>query len=121
VFEQVPILVVDDNADFLQLLQRYVSSTRFAVAGLQEPQQALAVAKELVPEIIILDVMMPTVDGWEVLNLLHHCPITCHTPIVICSILPQAPLALALGAHTFLPKPVTQHEFLALLDRLTEA
>jgi CheY-like chemotaxis protein len=115
--EQLPVLVIDDNADTLQLLQRYAVGTRYRLIGTQDPGQALGLAEEFSPQIIIVDVMMPHVDGWEVLGQLRQHPLTSHIPIVVHTILAQEELALSLGASALLRKPVTRQEFLAALDR----
>ena len=61
--------------------------------------------------------MMPQMDGWEVLARLLQSPLTSHIPIIICTILGQEELALSLGAHVYLRKPITRQDFLAALDR----
>jgi CheY-like chemotaxis protein len=66
----------------------------------------------------MVDVMMPQVDGWEVLGQLREHPLSSHIPIVVHTILAQEELALSLGASAFLRKPVTRQDFLAALDRL---
>jgi CheY-like chemotaxis protein len=114
---QVPVLAVDDNPDTLHLLQRYTAGTRYRLVGTQSPEQALSLAEEVAPHIIILDVMMPEIDGWEMLGRLRHHPLTAHIPIVVCTILTQEELALALGASAFIRKPITRQAFLAALDR----
>jgi len=116
--EQLPVLAVDDNADTLQLLQRYTSGTRYRLIGTRDPERALGLAEKLSPQIIILDVMMPQVDGWKVLGRLRQHPSTEHIPIIVCTILAQEELALSLGASTFLRKPVKRPAFLAALDRV---
>jgi len=113
---QLPVLVIDDNVGTLHLLQRYTAGTRYRVVGTQDPEQALSLAEELSPQIIVLDVMMPKVDGWEVLGRLRQHPLTAHIPIVVCTILAQEELALSLGASAFVRKPVTRQAFLAVLD-----
>lgn len=115
---QMPVLVVDDNADTLQLLQRYLSNSRYRFNGTSDPQQALRLAEELAPKAILLDVMLPEVDGWELLGRLNEYPETSDVPVVVCTILPQEQLALSLGAAAFIPKPVGRSELLATLDRL---
>ncbi len=114
---QFPVLVIDDNADTLQLLQRYTSGTRYRLISTRDPEQALPLVKEFSPQIIVLDVMMPQVDGWEVLERLRQHPLTRHIPIIVCTILAQEELALSLGASAFVRKPVTRQAFLAALDR----
>jgi CheY-like chemotaxis protein len=116
VLERFPVLVIDDNADTLQLLQRYASGTRYRLVGVRDPEQALSLAEQLAPQIIVLDVMMPQVDGWEVLGRLQQHPLTGHIPIVVCTILAQEELALSLGASVFVRKPVSRQTFLAALD-----
>jgi CheY-like chemotaxis protein len=115
--EQLPVLVIDDNADTLQLLQRYYAGTRYRLIGTQDPEQALSLAAEFSPQVILLDVMMPQVDGWEVLGRLRQHPRTSHIPTVVCTILAQEELALSLGASAFVRKPLTRQAFLAALDR----
>jgi CheY-like chemotaxis protein len=115
--EQLPVLVIDDNADTLQLLQRYTAGTRYRLIGTQDPEQVLSLAEEFSPQVILLDVMMPQIDGWEILGRLRQHPLTSHIPTVVCTILAQEELALSLGASAFVRKPVTRRVFLAALDR----
>jgi CheY-like chemotaxis protein len=114
--EQLPVLAIDDNADTLQLLHRFTAGTRYRLVGTRAPAQALELVAQCSPQVIVLDVMMPQVDGWKVLAHLRQHPLTCETPIVICTILPQEPLAFSLGASGFVRKPLTQDSFLAALD-----
>ncbi len=65
---------------------------------------------------ILLDVMMQHVDGWQVLSDLRQEPTTSHIPVIICTILPVEGMALSLGANAFLQKPVSQQQFLHALD-----
>ena len=119
-FVQLPVLVIDDNADTLQLLQRYAVDTRYRLVTTRDPEQALSLAAKFSPEIIVLDVMMPQADGWKVMARLRQHPLTGHIPIVVCTILPQEEMAFALGASGFVRKPVTRQAFLAALDRQAE-
>ena len=114
--EQLVVLAIDDNADALQLFRRYTSNTRYRLVGTQDPQQALSLAQKLSAQVIVLDVMMPQVDGWELLALLRQHPHTSHIPIVACTILAQEEMALSLGASGFVHKPITRQAFLAALD-----
>ncbi len=117
--EQVPILVIDDHADTVRLFQRYTAGTRYQIIGASTAADAFRLAEQLAPATILLDVMMPEVDGWELLGRLRQHPLTAHVPIIVCTILPQEELALALGASDFLHKPVSQTTLLERLDRLT--
>jgi CheY-like chemotaxis protein len=114
---QVPVLVIDDNADALKLVERYAFGTRYRIVTAQDPEHAVALAERVAPRIIVLDVMMPGIDGWELLGRLRRNPVTSGVPIVICSILAQEELAQFLGANAFLRKPITRQAFLGALDR----
>lgn len=116
---RLPVLVIDDNPDTLELLRRYAAGTRYQILVTRDPDQALGLVQQIAPQIIVLDVMMPQVDGWEVLGRLRQHPRTGQIPVVVCSILTQEELALTLGASGFVQKPVTRQDFLAALDRLT--
>ena len=118
VAQQLTVLVIDDNVDTLQLLERYLVGSRYRFVGTPEPQQALALAEETSPQVIVLDVMLPGIDGWEVLGRLREHPRTRRIPVVICTILPQDDLAQILGAAALVRKPVTQLAFLAALDQV---
>lgn len=118
VAQQLGVLVIDDNLDTLQLFQRYLEGTRYTFVGARDPAQALALAQELAPKIVILDVMLPGMDGWEVLGRLREHPATRGTAIIICTILPQERLALTLGAAACLRKPVSRAALLEALDAL---
>ena len=73
------------------------------------------------PRGIVLDVMMPEVDGWQMLGRLRRHPVTGHIPILICSIVSQEELAFSLGARGFLRKPVTRKNLLDALELLVES
>jgi len=114
--EQLPVLVIDDNPDTLHLLRRYVAGTRYRLITTSDPEQALDLIETHRPALIVLDVMMPQVDGWEVLSRLRQHPLSAQTPIIVCTILAQRDFALLMGASAFVHKPVTQQSFLAALD-----
>jgi CheY-like chemotaxis protein len=109
------ILVIDDNQDLLALLQRYLAGHDVIVVGATDGAQALRLAQELSPQLITLDVMMPSQDGWEILQQLRDSPGTQDTPIVICSVLHEHELAQTMGASDYITKPVVQAELLRVL------
>jgi CheY-like chemotaxis protein len=117
IIERIPVLVVEDNADTLQLFERYASGTRYCLTCTHEPRHALRLAREIDAQIIVLDVMMPEVDGWEILAQLRAGEDTAGSAVIVCTVLPQESLALGLGADAFLQKPVSREDFLAALDR----
>ena len=111
------ILFVDDNVDALHLFERYLAGSRYHFIGARNAEQALELAARYEPEAIVLDVMLPGVDGWDLLGRLREHPQVGCIPIIVCTILPEEPLARALGAADFLRKPFTREALLAALDR----
>jgi CheY-like chemotaxis protein len=118
--EQLTVLAIDDNPDTLALLQRYASGTRYQLVGARELTEALTLAAELRPQAIVLDVMLPGIDGWELLGRLREHPMLRGVPIIVSTVLPEEQLALALGAAAFLRKPLSRDVFLTTLDAQIE-
>lgn len=114
------VVIVDDNPDIVQLFQRFLRGSRYQGIGCTDSQQVLQVVQCVEPSMIVLDVMMPNQDGWELLQLLKSHPATQTIPIVVCSVLPERVLALSLGATDFLAKPVSQQSLLSVLARCAE-
>jgi CheY-like chemotaxis protein len=115
------VLVVDDSDDIRQLFRRYLSGTSYRVAEARCGDEGLDLVGRLRPACLILDVMMPSRDGWEVLQLLRAQPSTADTPVIICTVLRQRELALSLGATGYLAKPVAREALLAALHDATAA
>ena len=76
---------------------------------------ALQLAREVHPDAITLDVLMPSQDGWGLLRTLNGDPDTEQIPVILCSVLPERSLALSLEVAAFLDKPVTREALLAAL------
>lgn len=113
---QARILVVDDVEAAHRLFERYLTPHNYQVIGASNGLEALRLAAELHPDLIILDVMMPTVDGWQVLRELRGSQATADIPVVVCSVLDEPELALSLGARAFVKKPVNRLELLSKLE-----
>jgi len=112
------LLVVDDQETALRMFQRYLSHTNLRLMGVRDGCEVLPLARRLQPQAITLDVMMPNMDGWEVLQSLQADPATCHIPVIVCSVWEEPELASSLGAADFLGKPIKQKDLLAALARL---
>lgn len=115
---EVRVLCIDDNADALRLFERYLQDTRYRILPLREPERTMDIAAEAHPDAILLDVMLPGMDGWELLGRLREHPATHDIPVLVCTILPQEELALALGAAAFIRKPLGREALLAALARV---
>jgi len=119
---RVSVLVIDDNEDVIHVFKRYVSGTQYQVHQLAAPfVNALDQVAELRPDIIVLDVLMPNLDGWELLASLRQSPLTGTIPVIVCSVIRREELAHTLGAAAHLSKPVKDQQFLEALDRVWQA
>jgi CheY-like chemotaxis protein len=114
------VLVIDDNEAIHQLFERYLAPHFYELLHVYDGLTALQMAAEVRPDIIILDVMMPAVDGWQVLRNLVENPVTMRIPIIICSVLKEAELAFSLGARAYIKKPVDRMELVATMAQLQE-
>ena len=112
------VLVVDDNEGLVELLDRYLTGHTCRVTAAASGEEGLRLTQELAPDAIVLDVMMPEMDGWEFLQRLRARPQTANTPVIICSVINDPELAYSLGASLFLPKPVSRDDVLEALRQL---
>jgi len=113
------ILIIDDNPDAIALFRRYLIGYPYRILAAYEAALALELAKDYTPELIILDVMLPGQDGWEILQSLKTDSLTCRLPVVVCSVLDSPELARVLGADGFLRKPPSETEFIEVVSSLT--
>ncbi len=112
------VLVIDDNEGLVELLERYLTGHACRVVAAASGREGLQLAQEVIPDAIVLDVMMPEMDGWEVLQTLRTRPQTAAIPVIICSVFHDPELAYSLGATLFLPKPVSRDDVLTALRQL---
>ncbi|MBW7886104.1 MAG: response regulator [Caldilineaceae bacterium] len=112
------VLVIDDNEGLVQLLDRYLSGHNCQVVAATSGYEGLMLAQELHPDAVILDVMMPEMDGWEVLQRLRAGSPSEDLPIIVCSVFNDPELAHSLGATQLLPKPVGRDDVLKALISL---
>ncbi len=109
------ILVVDDNPGIVRLFRRYVRGEDLRLIQARNGIHAQQLARALRPDAIILDLMMPIQDGWDLFKSIRADPETTTIPVIACSVLPERDLALAIGADNFLAKPVSAESLLAAL------
>lgn len=106
--EKYKILAVDDNPINLKLLSRALIYTNYEIYTASSGEEALKIAREVVPDLILLDVMMPGMDGYEVCKKLQEDPRTAFIPVIFLSA-KNEPVdkakGLALGAVDYLTKP----------------
>jgi CheY-like chemotaxis protein len=112
------VLVVDDNKDIAHLYRRYALGTSYHIVDIAQGQKVFEWVETLAPDIIVLDVMLPDVDGWELLSHLREHAVAQSIPILVCSVVREQDLALALGADRYLVKPIQRQQFVDALDQL---
>ncbi len=112
------ILAIDDDPNARELLRENLGEAGFSVVGAVDGEDGLRKARELRPFAITLDIMMPGMDGWQVLRELKADPVTTDIPIIMLSIVDQADRGYRLGAFDYLLKPFDRDRILATLARI---
>jgi CheY-like chemotaxis protein len=115
------VLVVEDNPQARDLLKLYLETDGFEVAIAGDGETALLKARDLHPDAIVLDILLPRLDGWDVLARAKADPSIADIPIVVVSMLDERGKGFSLGAADYLIKPVQRELLLAALRRLTFA
>ena len=100
------VLVIDDDPTVHELMERFLTREGFAVETAQSGEQGLAKARELEPDVITLDVLMPQVDGWNILERLKDDDQLADIPVVMVTIIGDKNMGFSLGASDYLTKPV---------------
>jgi len=111
------VLVIDDDAVARDLMQRALADEPLRVIVAPGGEEGLRLAKEQRPIAIILDVLMPGMDGWTVLTKLKADPDTADIPVIMATVLDDRSMGYALGAAEFLTKPIDRQRLLAILQR----
>jgi len=111
-------LIIDDHPGFVELLERYLDNSIIHITTADNGQKGIEIARQLQPDVIILDVMLPEMDGWQVLQHLHSAPATKTIPIIVCSVFYDPDLALTLGAADVLKKPIRKEDLITALTNL---
>jgi signal transduction histidine kinase/CheY-like chemotaxis protein len=111
------VLVIDDEPAACELLRRVLAREGAAVATANSGREGLELARRWHPDVITLDVLMPGMDGWEVLASLKADPALADIPVVMLSITDDQNLGYALGVADFLTKPVDRERLTAVLGR----
>ena len=112
------VLVIDDDPESRQLLLRHLEKENYIGLEASDAKQGIAIANEQQPDLILLDLMMPNIDGWTALSVLKESPSTRHIPVILQSMLDEKNLGLDLGAAEFLPKPVDRQRMATILRHL---
>ncbi|MBV9788472.1 MAG: response regulator, partial [Chloroflexi bacterium] len=112
------ILVIDDDPAAIEIVMTYLSRDGHTISGVSDSRRALEEARRLKPDAIILDVLMPHKDGWEVLGALKADPELKQVPVVLYSIMEEQKLGFYLGANAYLTKPIDEEQLRSTVAQL---
>jgi CheY-like chemotaxis protein len=111
------VLVVEDDAHSVELLSVYLEDAGYRIAVARDGAEGLELARRLRPRAVVLDILLPRVDGWDLLGRLKADAATADAPVIVVSMLDERSKGLALGAVEYLVKPVGREELLEALER----
>jgi CheY-like chemotaxis protein/two-component sensor histidine kinase len=111
------VLVIDNDQTVCDLMKRSLTQEGFLVEAVASGKEGQRRAREIWPDVIILDVLMPDVDGWEVLANLKADPYLASIPVIMLTIVEERDRAIALGAADYLLKPIDRKRLLELLRK----
>jgi PAS domain S-box-containing protein len=116
--DQPTVLVVDDSAPMREAIRGMLENAGYMVAEADGGAAALQLARLLQPQLITLDVMLPDLDGFDVIQVLRNDPLTRELPVLFVSATSERERALALGGSGFLTKPFTSDDLIGQIRAL---
>lgn len=111
------VLVIDDDPTFQDLMQRFLFQEGFEIISARSATEALKLARELGPDVITLDVMMPQQDGWSVLVQLKSDPDLAKIPVLMLTMVDNKGMGYALGAADCFVKPLNRKQILGAVRK----
>ncbi|MCP4698284.1 MAG: response regulator [Gammaproteobacteria bacterium] len=115
--QESTVLVVDDDSIVRDLLEHHLHALGYKTVIAESGEEGIRKARELHPDIITLDIMMPDMDGWTVLSTLKSEPNLADIPVVMLSMVEDRSIGYSLGAADYLTKPVKREELAAVLSK----
>jgi signal transduction histidine kinase/ActR/RegA family two-component response regulator len=112
------VVVIDDDRTSLDLMDAYLDGQGVCVVQVRDGEEGLRTIHRLQPAAVVLDIRLPGIDGWAVLEQLRADPSTKEVPVIIVSILDEKSRGLAAGAAQYLIKPVARDDLLDALRRV---
>ncbi|MCA0456659.1 MAG: response regulator [Chloroflexi bacterium] len=111
------LLVIDDDPTARELVNRFMLKEGYNVYTAEDGETGLKMARELRPDVITLDVMMPRMDGWSVLNALKSDAQLASIPVIMLTMVSDQNLGYALGAADYVTKPIDRERLIKILKR----
>lgn len=111
------VLLIDDDLTVHDLVRRFLQKEGFRVVCAPSGAEGLELARKLRPGIIVLDVMMPTMDGWSVLTRLKGDPEVSDIPVVMLTMVDNKEMGFSLGVDDYMLKPIERSGFVSVLRK----
>lgn len=111
------VLVIDDDPTIHDLMRRILTKEGFQVCCALSAEEGLRLARQLHPDVITLDVMIPGVDGWTLLSILKNDPDLAAIPVILLTMIDNKSMGYALGASDYLTKPIEREQLSRVLQR----
>ena len=113
----IEVLIIDDDPTIRELMERHLKRGGYKVVLAEGGKVGIDLARSRQPDVIILDILMPEIDGWSVLRTLKADPSTEQIPVVMASILDERNRGFSLGASDYLSKPVDKDNLLKSIEK----
>ncbi|WP_305082520.1 response regulator [Oscillochloris sp. ZM17-4] len=114
------VVIVDNDRSSQEICRLHLEPQGYAVTPVLDIRHAIERIRQIRPQLVILDVLMPHLNGWDVLGELKTSPDISPIPVLICSTADQQRLAITLGANDYLPKPIDGAALILRIRRLIE-
>jgi len=115
--KEYTILVIDDDDNAQDMMKRFLEKQGYNIIQAKTGEMGLKLATEHMPDLITLDVMMPEMDGWEVLTVLQSNEISKKIPVIMLTMANEPDIGYSLGATDYLTKPVDWNELSSILSK----
>jgi signal transduction histidine kinase/DNA-binding response OmpR family regulator/HAMP domain-containing protein len=112
------VLAIDDDPNVVYLLKENLADAGYRVVGASSGEEGLELARKLRPKAITLDIIMPVMDGWQVLHTLKSDPATRHIPVILVSVADPKDLGFRLGAADYVVKPFDRDSLIGAMRRI---
>lgn len=112
------VCIIDDDEEIIDLVRLILSASGYSVIGSSDGRAAVQLVQREQPDVVLLDVMMPDVDGWEVLDALRSNPASQHIPVTLLSGAKHASAASVGGIDAVVDKPFGPKELLEALQHV---
>ena len=111
------VLVIDDDDNAQDMMRKFLEKQNVSILQAKSGEDGLKLAAEYMPDAITLDVMMPEMDGWEVLTALQSNEATKNIPVIMLTMADEPDIGFSLGATDYLTKPVNWDLLSEILNR----